>query len=79
MLDATSRYTIATRMNEERLAEARRAHLLRTVREERDGYETKTSAVSRGGRRATIGAAVAAIRRGLAQDPVGGPHGAPAR
>jgi hypothetical protein len=45
MLDTNSRYTIATRMNEERLAEARRAHLLRVARDERQGYEAAVPVV----------------------------------
>ena len=38
MYDPNSRLLVTNRMNDERLAETRRAHLLRADRDEPDGY-----------------------------------------
>ncbi|HYM84087.1 MAG TPA: hypothetical protein VEY67_08055 [Candidatus Dormibacteraeota bacterium] len=62
MLDASSRYTIATRQHDERVAEARRAHLLRVARDERAGLEVERGQVAR----APFGGLAAGIRHALA-------------
>ncbi len=64
MYDTNSRYTTVTRMNEERLAEARRSHLLRAAREDRDAYDVRPAHAARG--RVSIGSILASVRRGVA-------------
>ncbi len=65
MYDTNSRYTMVTRMNEERLAEARRSHLLRAAREDRDDYDVKPAHAARAPR-VSIGSILASVRRGVA-------------
>jgi hypothetical protein len=77
MYDTISRQAIVGRMQEERLAEARRTHLLRAARGE-DGVEVRTSAVRTGGLATRLSGAIGSLRHGIAQ-VAGDPHGAPAR
>ncbi len=69
MLDTNSRMMIANRMNEERLAEVRRAHILRESRIERPAYRAKAPVVaSPGAVNRVLDGAVDAVRH-LAQGP----------
>ena len=83
MLDPISQRAVVNRITQERVAEARREHLLRAARQERDAYEVRGHAGSPS-LRTTIASALGSVRHGLAShdlthhghQPV---HGAAAR
>jgi hypothetical protein len=78
MYDTNGRSIIVNRMNEERVAQARRDHLLRAAREERDAYEVKAPVVAPS-LRTTLASALGSARHGLTNHSGRRVHGTAAR
>jgi hypothetical protein len=76
MYDTSSRQAIVSRLHEERLAEARRAHLLRAARGE-DDFEVRGTVVPSAGLTSRLSGALGSVRHGLAH-VFGHPNGATA-
>ena len=82
MPDPMSQRTIVNRMSEERLAQARRDHLLQAVREDRADYEARSRVArpSLGRVLATaVGSALESVRHGTTHRTHPGIHGAATR
>ena len=78
MLDPMSQRTVVDRINQERVAEARREHLLRASRQERDAYEVKGHATSPSLRTA-LASALGSVRHGIVPNGLTHHGGQPAR